>query len=170
MPGNHAPKERGIGVGLVAYDAAGRPDATFGYGGYLNFEELPEPAGSFLFREPDASILAIHDAGVPAEANEPREDLRREPRTVPSLLQAERITPRGAFDPTFAAPPGRSAPVAFGGGGGEELPDIHDPFGEAGQALSENTLLSSRPLVLPTRGRLGPGRRHRLGSRPSGTP
>lgn len=152
VPGNHAPKERGIGVGLVAYDPSGRPDATFGYGGYLNFEELPEPAGSFLVREPDASVLAIHAAGVPEEADVLREDLRREPRTVPSLLQAERITPRGAFDLTFAAPPGRPTPVAFGGGGDEELPDIHDPFGEERQALGENTLLSSRPLVLPLAG------------------
>lgn len=164
VPGNREPhNERALGAGLVGYDAAGKFDESFGNRGYLNFEES-ELRGSLVLRAQDGSILAVHQPGR-ARAYA-REVFRRrnsaqelaEPRVAPAVLEAERITPAGAFDLAFARPPGRATAVVFGGGAEEVLPDIHNPFGEATRALGANTFLEdegeggSGVLALPLAG------------------
>lgn len=149
VPGNRDPhNERAIGAGLVGYDSAGKFDESFGNRGYLNFEETPrELTGSLILRLQDGSILAVHQPGrAPKYA---REVFRRrnsaqelaEPQLAPPVLDAERISPGGAFDLAFARPPGRGTAVVFGGGAEEALPDIHNPLGEATQPLGANTFL-----------------------------
>ncbi len=144
VPGNHGRSERSLGFGLVAYDPSGRLDTSFGSGGWLNFEEGREPTGSLLLREQDGSILAIHGRAQPPATT----GGLAEPPTGSSVLEAEQITPAGAFDPAFAPPPGAAATIAFGGGAGEALPDIHDPVAEVTQALVENSFLESQSEAL----------------------
>lgn len=139
VPTNPGHPKKGIGIGLVGFDAQGTFDPSFGFGGTLDLEERAEPVGSQLIAEPDGSILAVHPRGSTRPTNNP-------PVIVPGLIEFERLTATGRFESSFAAPPGKATRVPFGGGNGEPLPARGYSYPEVSFAVSQNSFLDNESL------------------------
>jgi uncharacterized delta-60 repeat protein len=131
-----------IGIGLVAYDASGRADTTFGYGGHLDLEE-GEASGSLLLGSPGGEILAVHRPVY--------RDPSEEQHWVPGTIAFERVSAAGLLDTSFAKPPGIAVEVPFGGGVGDPSPLSRFTYPEADSSLDQDTFLGKRtePLLVP---------------------
>ena len=131
-----------IGIGLVAYDAAGRPDTTFGYGGHLDLEG-GEASGSLLFPLPDGGILAAHRRVLSSA--------REERHAVAGIIEFQRVSPSGVLDDSFVRPPGLAVEVPFGGGIGDPSPLSRFTYPEADSSVDQDTFLGKRttPMFVP---------------------
>jgi uncharacterized delta-60 repeat protein len=143
VPTNPSRHRRSLGIGLTAYDAAGDPDRTFGYAGYLDLEEGPEASGSELIPLPGEEILAVHRRGSSRRTENAQ--------SVPGIVEFERVTPAGLLDGSFAKPPGTAVDVPFGGGLAEPASPSPFSYPEADFSLTQNSFLGPKtsPLVVP---------------------
>jgi uncharacterized delta-60 repeat protein len=142
IPANPGQRRAKISLGLIAYNDAGEADRSFGYGGYVNLEEGPEPTGSLLLPDGDGGLLAIHRSGDPDASRRAGNERARE-----GSLEVEHVTATGQIDRSYAPPGGRAVAIPFGGGeaqavGGERT------LGEPPPSLDQNSFLPAKP-VLP---------------------
>ena len=141
VPANPGQPKNDLGVGLLGLDSSGRLDHSFGYGGYLNLEEGPEPSGSELLPAPDGGLLAVHRRG----STRPSENRR----LVPGIIEFERINHAGLLEASFAKPPGIAVDIPFGGGLGEPGPLSRYSYPETEFTLDQDTFLGPRSSAIP---------------------